>query len=170
MMGVAPSLTPAPENTTATEPVVTFYVGPLLLGLPIAQVREINRHLDFTPVPHAPPQVRGVVNLRGEVVTVLDLHRVLGLPAAEQTLQTRNLIVFYQGEPVGLLVDQVADIVEVAPEELNPPPANVQGVQARFFRGVLPMERDILVLLDLDEALSLTAEKGGNSRQENTRS
>ncbi len=143
------------ESTVAAtgEPVVTFYVGPLLLGLPIAQVREINRQLDFTPVPHAPPGVRGVVNLRGEVVTVLDLHHVLGLPSAEVTRQTRNLIVFYRGEVVGLLVDQVADILEVDLQAVTPPPANLHGAEGRFFRGVVPLEHDILVLLDLEEAL-----------------
>ncbi len=165
MIGTATEPT-RPENATAaaSEPVVTFYVGPLLLGLPIAQVREINRQLDFTPVPHAPRMVRGVVNLRGEVVTVLDLHHVLGFSAGEVTPQTRNLIVFYRGEPVGLLVDQVADILEVDPQEVGPPPANVRGAEGRFCRGVVPLEHDILVLLELDEALSLENEKTTNAR------
>ncbi len=159
---------PRQESAAAatSQPVVTFYVGPLLLGLPIAQVREINRQLDFTPVPHAPRLVRGVVNLRGEVVTVLDLHHVLGLPAGEVTPRTRNLIVFYRGEPVGLLVDQVADILEVDPQQMTPPPANVRGAEGRFFRGVVPLEHDILVLLELEEALAVNGEKATNSRGE----
>ena len=140
----------APGGTIA---VVSFEVGPLLLGLEITQVREINRQLELTRVPHAPPQVRGVVNLRGEVVTVVDLHRVLGFPSAELGPQSRNLMVLHQGEVVGLLVDRVADILELDQGELSPPPANLQGAQGRFFRGVWARPQGLLVWLDLPECL-----------------
>ncbi len=136
-----------------TVPVVSFYVGPLLLGLEITQVREINRQLELTPVPHAPREVRGVVNLRGEVVTVLDVHQVLGFPSPQITPQSRNLIVFHQGEVVGLLVDRVWDIVNVPQDQISPPPANLHGAQGRFFRGVYPTGEELLVLLDLEETL-----------------
>ncbi|MEM1303798.1 MAG: chemotaxis protein CheW [Planctomycetota bacterium] len=132
----------------------TFYVGELLLGVDIRHVQEINRQLDITPVPNAPPHVRGVINLRGEVATVIDLRTKLGLPKSEATPATRNLIVHSQDEPIGLWVDRIGDILTVAPEQIAPPPANVDGVDGRFFRGVHTMDTEIVVLLDVDHVLN----------------
>ena len=113
-----------------------------------------NRQLDVTPVPNAPPHVRGVINLRGEVATVIDLRTVLGLPKAEPTSATRNLIVHSEEESIGLWIDRIGDILTVGPEEIAPPPANVDGVDGRFFRGVHTMESDIVVLLDVEQVLN----------------
>lgn len=125
----------------------TFYVGDMLLGLSIEQVDEINRHLHLTPVPHAPPYVGGVINLRGEVVTVIDLRTVLGLPPAEINKDSRNVIVRFRGERVGLLVDRVADVVNVAAEEMIPPPSNLGGLEGAFFVGVYRLPEELLVVL-----------------------
>ncbi|WP_158545325.1 chemotaxis protein CheW [Bremerella cremea] len=133
----------------------TFYVGDLLLALPIDYVQEINRNLDLTEVPHAPEHVRGVINLRGDVATVIDLRRILGFSPAEVAPQSRNLIVRSGGESIGLWVDQIADIITVSSDEIGPAPANVSGVEGRFFKGVYRTETDIVVLLDTGEALSV---------------
>ncbi len=133
----------------------TFYVGDLLLALPIDYVQEINRNLDLTEVPHAPEHVRGVINLRGDVATVIDLRRILGFSPAEVTPQSRNLIVRSSDESIGLWVDQIADIISVSSEEIGPAPANVSGVEGRFFKGVYRTESEIVVLLDTGEVLSI---------------
>lgn len=139
--------------TAGEQQFATFYVGDLLLGIDIRHVQEINRQLDITPVPNAPAHVRGVINLRGEVATVIDLRTVLGLPKVEPSPSTRNLIVHYQDESIGLWVDRIGDILSVPPNAIAPPPANVDGVDGRFFRGVHTMETEIVVLLDVDQVL-----------------
>ena len=130
-----------------------FYVGELLLGLEIDQVQEINRCLDVTTVPHAPDWVRGVINLRGDVVTVIDLRSVLGLERGTVTKDSRNLIVNLSGELVGLCVDRIADIIAVARNEVIPPPPNISSVDERFFSGVFTGEQEIVAVLNLQEAL-----------------
>ncbi|QDV75439.1 chemotaxis protein CheW [Botrimarina mediterranea] len=144
------------ETSTSNDRVqfATFYVGELLMGVDIRLVQEINRQLEMTPVPNAPRHVRGVINLRGEVATVIDLRTVLGLPPAEQTRDTRNLIVHSQGEAIGLLVDRISDILTVRPDQISEPPSNVDGVDGKFFLGVHTLEKDICVLLDVEEVLS----------------
>lgn len=131
----------------------TFYVGDLLLGLEIDQVQEINRCLDVTTVPHAPDWVRGVINLRGDVVTVIDLRSVLGLERGTVTKDSRNLIVNLSGELVGLCVDQIADIINVPRDEVTPPPPNLGELDQHFFSGVVTGEDAIVAILKLSEAL-----------------
>jgi len=126
----------------------------LLLGIDIRQVQEINRQLDVTCVPQAPKCVRGVINLRGEVTTVIDLRTILSLKQTQVTETSRNLIINYEGETLGFLVDRVSDIVDLRGDEINPPPSNVDGVQGKYFLGVHTLETEILVLLNLDAVLA----------------
>jgi purine-binding chemotaxis protein CheW len=144
-----------PLNASGEVEFVTFYVGDLLMGVDINQLEEINRLIDITPVPHAPPYVRGVVNLRGEVVTVVDLRRILGLGESEITGRNRNVIVNSQGEQIGLLVDRIADVVRASNDELDRPPANVGGVDGRFFKGIYKLEKNLLIILDVDAAIAM---------------
>ena len=132
----------------------TFRVGDLLIGVDIQHVQEINRHVEVTPVPHSPGCVRGVINLRGDVVTVLELRAILGLPPAALTSASRNVIVNAGSEKVGLLVDNVADVVATSAEGIESPPANVSGVAGRFFTGVCKLEGQLLVVLDINEVLA----------------
>jgi purine-binding chemotaxis protein CheW len=133
---------------------ITFYLGDLLLGIDIHQVQEINRNLEMSPVPHAPNAVRGVINLRGEVVMVVDLREVLGLPPASLTRSNRNVIVKNGGEQIGLLVDRVADVVRASCDELDPMPGNLRGIDQQFFHSVYKMESGLLVILDVDVTLA----------------
>ncbi|TWT33180.1 chemotaxis protein CheW [Blastopirellula retiformator] len=137
---------------------VTFYLGELLMAIPIAHVQEINRQLDCTPVPQAPPYVCGVVNLRGEVVTVVEPRHILHLPDGEHTRESRNLIINSHGESVGIIVDKVSDILTLTDEDLTPPPANLKGIEGRFFVGVHQRDEDVVVLLHIDEMLNETSE------------
>lgn len=144
----------AKSNAGASLQCASFYVDDALLGIPIHQIDEINRHVDFTPVPHAPPYVRGVINLRGEVVSVLDLRTILHGKPTEITRTTRNVILSLNGERAGLLVDRVADVVTVPGDQVEPPPANARGAAGRFFEGLFKMERDLLVILDVPGVLA----------------
>ena len=132
---------------------VTFEVGDATLALEISSVREINRNLNLTHVPHAPKYVRGVTNLRGEVAAILDSHALLGLTAAEPTAASRNLIVLHDGELIGLWVDAVADIMTVPVAELTAPPANINSTLRSLLRGVYQAPERLVMLLELDELL-----------------
>ncbi len=134
---------------------VTFYVGDLLLGAEIRHVEEINRHVNVTPVAHAPEWVQGVVNLRGEVVTVLDLRQILGLGRTETGASTRNVIVNTGGESIGLLVDRIANVVNTQRSEVKASPANLTGVDRRFIEGVYELGRELLAILNIDEVLTI---------------
>jgi purine-binding chemotaxis protein CheW len=135
----------------------TFYVGHMLLGVDIRIVQEINRQSEITQVPHAPEYVRGVINLRGDVATVVDLRKILGLPDRRMDRETRNLIVHHRGEAIGLLVDRISDILTINDDEIKPPPTNVEGVDGRLMSGVCTLQSEIVVLLDIDEVLSDSA-------------
>jgi purine-binding chemotaxis protein CheW len=142
------------RTRTSTElQFATFYVGHMLLGVDIRVVQEINRQSEITQVPHAPDYVRGVINLRGDVATVVDLRTILGLPKTERSRQTRNLIVHHRGESIGLLVDRISDILTLRGDQIDPPPTNVDGVAGRLMSGVCTLDSEIVVLLDIDEVL-----------------
>jgi purine-binding chemotaxis protein CheW len=123
------------------------------MGIDIKQIQEINRHVQTAPVPHAPEVIRGVINLRGDVVTVLDLRTSLGLPDTEISGETRCVIVEWAGEKTGLLVDRIADVVTVDPGEMEPAPVNVAGIDAKYFLGVCKMERELLIALDVEQIM-----------------
>ena len=148
-------------NRTDEMELVSFYVGDLLVGVDIGHVEEINRHLDLTPIPHAPASVRGVVNLRGDVVTVLDLRTILGLEKVEISKHTRNVVVASGGERIGLLVDRISDVVRAWPDDIDPSPANVRGGEGRFFKGIYQLEKELLVILDVDAVVN--ADCGGSN-------
>lgn len=134
----------------------TFWLGELLLGIDIRCIRGINRVGTLTLVPEAPAIVAGVVNLRGEVVTVVDLRTILSLDRAEVTPKTRLLIVQSGTESIGLLVDRVADVVTVSTEDADPLPANLSGPASRYFAQVYRVGADLLVTLDVTAALAVT--------------
>ena len=132
----------------------TFYVEDALLGVDIRTVQEINRNVELTHVPHAPPAVRGVMNLRGEVCTVIDLRAVFGMPEREDSRTTRNIVVSSGGERIGLLVDRIADVVRAADNEIDSPPGNLNGIETRFFNGVHKLDNELLLVIDVEEVLA----------------
>lgn len=138
---------------TSIPQIATFNVGNLLLGVNIDVVQEINRQLDVTEVPHAPDSVLGVINLRGEVVTVIDIRTLLGMQQREITNKCRCVVIHSHDELIGVLVDSVADILSVAQSEIEPAPANIDGVEGKFFQGVYALDDCVVVLLDVEQLL-----------------
>ncbi len=145
-------LSAGPESTELQ--LGTFYIGDMRFGVDILEIQEINRQRDLTLVPHTPKQVRGVINLRGEVVSVLDLGMVLGLGEIEFGQKTRNIILHSGDELVGALVDRLSDVVAIDPSDLQPPPANISGVDARFMMGVHQLDEELIVVLKIEELLA----------------
>jgi purine-binding chemotaxis protein CheW len=138
----------------ATVLLATFYIRDVHCALPALAVQEVIRPGRNTLVPHGPDCVVGIINLRGKIVTLVDLARKLELGSTEGTEDTRALIVEWKGEFVGLLVDRVSDVREIRPDSISPPPANVRGAQGRFLEGVHEAEGKLLAVLSVEEVLS----------------
>ena len=132
---------------------VTFHVGDMLLAIPIEHVQEINQNLEISPIPHAPQHVRGVINLRGEVATVIDLRRVLELESANITDEGPILVVRTPDESVGLCVESVADTFTIPSDSITAPPKNVSGADSKYFRGVHRTGEGIVVIVDIQQIL-----------------
>ncbi|MCK4486461.1 MAG: chemotaxis protein CheW [Desulfobacterales bacterium] len=131
----------------------TFFVGEALCGMDILKVQEINKLMERTWVPQAPEYVLGVLNLRGKIVTIIDLGKKLGLSATQLSDATRNIIVDSQDEYIGLLVDRIGDVVLADWDKVEPPPSNISGVQGKFFEGVYKTENSLVGILDVEEVL-----------------
>ena len=126
----------------------TFFVRDALCALDAAGIQEVIRLGAVTPVHHAPDEVLGIVNLRGKIVTILDLGLRLGFARAVPVPDSRIFIVEYHGEFIGLLVDRVDEVVEVERDQWQAPPPNVPWGQARFFQGVCRAGGRVITILD----------------------
>ena len=135
----------------------TFLVHDALYALDAAVIQEVIRLGPVTPVRHAPDEVLGIVNLRGKIVTIVDLRLRLGFPRAVTGGDNRVFIIEDRNEFIGLLVDRVDEVVEVVSDQCQPPPANVSRGQARFFEGVCHTRNRVITLLDAEQILSAGA-------------
>lgn len=148
------------------EQYVSFRIDEHLFGINILTVREIIRNVNFTPVERSPESVRGLLNLRGQIITVLDLGPALGLPLREIGPETRCVIIKtadevaalieqgllteeMSGEAVGLVVDGISDVVDVGEDVLEAPPANANGIDCAHLKGVVKLDSKLLLVLTL---------------------
>jgi purine-binding chemotaxis protein CheW len=141
------------QKASRTGEYVVFRVADVVCGLEIDVVQEINRNLDITRVYSAPSYVLGIINLRGQIVTVISLRRKLGLPMAQMDGQTRNVVVKTAGEHIGLVVDVVEDIVNIERSEIVEPPPHMSGGMGDYFAGVYQSRQELVALLDVDALL-----------------
>ncbi|HKV13270.1 MAG TPA: chemotaxis protein CheW [Thermoanaerobaculia bacterium] len=143
----------AEEKKEEPETWVTFELAEEIYALPVSRVQEVLRVTGVTRVPHAPAPIRGITNLRGRVLAVVDLRVRLGLKAAELTPQSRIVVVTSRERSIGLLVDAARQVVKLLPSGMQPPPADVMTERSDFIRGVYHKEEVLLVLLDVDRVL-----------------
>ena len=141
------------QSENKTVELATFYVGDSLCGMDILKVQEINKLLDMTEVPLAPDYVKGILNLRGQIVTVIDLGSKLNLADTKTGSDTRNIIVNSNGEYIGLLVRKIGDVERTEEENIEPPPANIGGIQGRYFEGVYKKEKNLIGIVNVEEIL-----------------
>lgn len=144
-----------PETALGTEAgkFLTFQLADESYGLEILKVREIIGLLDITAVPQMPPYVKGVINLRGKVIPVLDLRLKFGLEEAEHTKQT-CIIVVDVGKEVGIIVDTVSEVLGIADESIDPPPAMGETLDTSFIFGIGKVGDAVKILLDIDKVLT----------------
>ncbi len=126
----------------------TFFVRDALCALDATGIQEVIRMGPATPVRHAPQEVVGIVNLRGKIVTILDLGLRLGFDKAVPTGDSRIFIIEDRGEFIGLLVDRVDEVVEVECDQWQTAPVNVSASQARFFYGICRAGGRVITVLD----------------------
>ena len=131
-----------------------FESGDLLCGLDIAHVQEINKNIAVTVVHRAPSYVCGVINLRGEIVTVIDLRSKFGFLPLPPEAESQIVIVRQGDENMGLLVDSVSDVVLANERDIEPPPSNLAGVTGHFFKGIYKLEHELVAILNIDELLA----------------
>ena len=133
---------------------VTFRLEGETYGVNVMQVQEVLRYTEIAPVPGAPAYVLGIINLRGNVVTVMDTRRRFGLIQGDVTDSTRIVIVETDRHVVGILVDSVAEVVYLRQSEIENPPNTGQDDSARFIQGVCHKNDELLILVELEKLLT----------------
>ena len=138
---------------------VAFRIGAQEFCIDIMSVREIRGWTPATPLPHAPSYVRGVINLRGSVLPIVDLAERLGFPPIEATAREVIIVVQVGGQIIGLLVDAVSDILTQSTENIQPTSEVATDLAKSFVRGVLAVDRRMIGLIELDSLMSAQVEK-----------
>ena len=133
---------------------VTFKLVGETYGINVMQVQEVLRYSEIAPVPGAPPYVLGIINLRGNVVTVIDTRHRFGLEPGEVTDNTRIVIIEADKHVVGILVDSVAEVVYLRQSEIETAPNVGNDDSAKFIQGVCHKNNELLILIELDKLLT----------------
>ncbi len=134
----------------------TFYLDKLLFGVELKNVQEVIRPLDITRVPLAPAVVSGLINLRGQIVTAVNLRRRLELEPSPAGTLAMNVVVRSEDGAVSLLVDEIGDVVEVEEESFEPPPETLRGSVRSMILGVHKLKDRLMHVLDIEKACEMT--------------
>jgi purine-binding chemotaxis protein CheW len=134
----------------------TFWADGLYFGVSVMDVQEVLRFQEMTPVPQAPDAVTGLINLRGQIVTAIDLRHRLGLAPREEGVTPMNVVVRSRDEVVSLLVDDIGDVIDTEGAAIAPVPATVPSAVRDVLVGVIPRAEAILLVLDADLAADVT--------------
>jgi purine-binding chemotaxis protein CheW len=137
---------------------VTVMIGGQLFGLPISRVQDVFMPERLTRVPLAPPEIAGVLNLRGRIVTTIDMRRRLGLPPRTDNKPSMAVGIDLKGESYGLLIDTVGEVMKLGEATLEPNPVNLDTRLARVSGGVHRLDGQLMVILDVDYVLNGSAE------------
>lgn len=144
----------AERKVEESQQFLTFLLDDREYGLEIFKIREIRGYAPVTPIPNVPPHVRGVMNLRGTVLPVIDLRMKFHLPEVEYSKFTVIVIATVGDKTVGLLVDAVSDVLLVARDDMREAPDFGSSVDTRFINGVFESREHLTVALNLEELLS----------------
>lgn len=147
-------MSPSPQDQDPVAQWVTFYLDKERYGINVMQVQEVLRSREITSVPGAPDYVLGIINLRGNVVTVIDTRQRFRLPPREMDDATRIVIMETEKQVVGILVDSVAEVVELRASEIEAAPNVGNEESARFIQGVCSLSGELLILIDLNKLFS----------------
>lgn len=137
-----------------TKQFCTFYLDGHFFGVPVEQVQEVIRYLDMTGVPLVSDVVRGLINLRGQIVTAIDLRRRLGIADRAADQLPMNVVIRTDDGPVSLLVDEIGDVLEVEKDTFETPPETLLGPKRSMVRGVYKLRGKLLLELDITRAIA----------------
>lgn len=146
-------LNPA-QTSEAVHQLVVFHLGDEAYGIDIFRVNEIIRLKEVTPVPGAQFHIKGLINLRGKTIPVMDLRLRLGMESAEETETSRIVVVNLDGESIGIIVDAVTEVLNLPESDLQAPPDSVCGEGTELIWSLAQRSGRILTLLNLDQALA----------------
>jgi purine-binding chemotaxis protein CheW len=145
------------SSEAAEDPIlqyVTFRLDDETYGINVMQIQEVLRYTEIAPVPGAPDYVLGIINLRGNVVTVVDTRQRFGLMAADVSEQTRIVVLELEGQVIGVLVDSVAEVVYLRQSEIESAPNVGNEESARFIQGVCNKNGELIILVEFEKMLS----------------
>ncbi len=148
----------AANDIVGTGELVTITVGGQLFGIPVLQVRDVLGPQRFTRVPLAPPEIAGSLNLRGRIVTAIDMRRRLGLPPRADGRPPMAVGIELKGESYGLLIDTVGEVLKLADGTREPNPVNLDQHLARVSGGVHRLDGQLMVILDVDRVLETASD------------
>lgn len=135
----------------------TFFLDGYYFGIDVLRVQEVIRYQPITRAPLAHPVVRGLINLRGQIVTALDLRRRLALPGPPAGTLPTNVVIHTEDGPLSLLVDEIGDILTVPETAFEPPPETLRGQAREFICGAYKLEPRLLLILSLDRLLGFAS-------------
>jgi purine-binding chemotaxis protein CheW len=139
----------------------TFYLSGHYLGVDVLHVQEVIRSQAMTPVPLADPAVRGLINLRGQIVTAIELRRRFGFPDRANDVEPVNVVVQTEDGAVSLLVDEIGDVVEVSQSAFERLPETIRGLPRELTQGAYKLSERLLLVLDVERTAAVT---NGNHR------
>jgi len=131
----------------------TFKLDQYLFGVSVLDVQEVFRYQEMTTVPLAPSAISGLINLRGQIITAIDLRCVINLPEREEEEMPMNVVVRVAEDVVSLLVDEIGDVMEVDQDLYEPPPENLHGPLRELVKGVYKLDTRLLLILDTEKVV-----------------
>ena len=140
-----------------TQQYCTFYLKDQFLGVPVQKVQEVIRYQEMTRVPLVPRVIRGLINLRGQIVLAVDLRRRFGMEDRAASELPMNVVVRTEEGAVSFLVDEIGDVLEVEEERFEDPPATLKGEARQLIRGVYKLQGQLLLVLDSERAMETNA-------------
>ncbi len=143
-----------------TQQFCTFFLKDQFFGVPVQQVQEVIRYQEMTRVPLVPQVIRGLINLRGQIVMALDLRRRFGMPEMPDSQLPMNVVVRTDDGAVSFLVDEIGDVLQVDEENFEPPPETLKGQARELVRGVYKLQDRLMLVLNTERAVT-SGEEGG---------
>lgn len=135
--------------------IVTFKLAAEEYGVDITKVQEIILLGDITRVPEVPEFIEGVINLRGNVIPIVDLRKRFRLKQVDRNEETRIIVVNVNSKVIGIVVDAVNEVLRIGQSEIEPPPSTISGVGKEYLKGLVKLEKRLLILLDIESILTL---------------
>jgi purine-binding chemotaxis protein CheW len=147
------------SETHGTLQLVSFQLDKEVYGIEITKVREIILITEITRIPQTPHYVKGLINLRSTVIPVIDLRSLFGLQDGALTDESRIMVLQACGKTIGIVVDAVSEVLRIKRDDIAPPPPTVAGLGREYLTGLVRLEKQLLILLDIDKILGKSGEE-----------